>query len=85
MRNKLLKSFTNKLTSFNLKVVLTSPTKVNGFFHINDILPKMLLLGLDHKYKYRSCNDTYYDKIEDHFKVRICEYLGISQIEKEED
>ena len=44
----------------------------------------MLLLGLDHKYKYRSCNDTYYDKIEDHFKVRICEYLGISQIEKEE-
>ena len=38
----------------------------------------MLLLGLAYKRKCRGCNATYYGKTKCHFKVRICEHLGIS-------
>ena len=38
----------------------------------------MLLSGLVYKYKCGGCNATYYGKSKCHFKVRICEHLGIS-------
>ena len=38
----------------------------------------MLLSGLVYKYKCGGCNATYYGKSKRHFKVRICEPLGIS-------
>ena len=37
----------------------------------------MLLSGLVYKYKCGGCNITYYEKTKRHFKVRICEHLGI--------
>ena len=40
----------------------------------------MLLSGLVYKYKCGGCNATYYGKTKRHFKVRICEHLGISHI-----
>ena len=40
----------------------------------------MLLLKLVYKYKCGDCIAAYYGKIKQHFKVRICEYLGISHL-----
>ena len=40
----------------------------------------MLLSGLASKYKCGGCSATYYGKTKSHFKVQICEHLGISHI-----
>ena len=46
----------------------------------------MFLSGLVYKYKFGGCNAAFYGKTRRHFKVRICEQLGISHLtEKGED
>ena len=80
IRKKLQKLFSDKLTSCNLKIVFTSPVRVKSFFTFKDKLPKMLLSGLVYQYKCGGCNATYYGKTKRHFKVRICEHLGISHL-----
>ena len=80
IRKKLQKLFSDKLTSLNLKIVFTSPVKVKSFFTFKDELPKMLLSGFAYKYKCGGCSATYYGKTKHHFKVRICEHLGISHL-----
>ena len=40
----------------------------------------MLLSGLVYQYKCGGCNATCYGKTKRHFKVRICEHLGISHL-----
>ena len=40
----------------------------------------MLLSGLIYKCNCGGCNATYYGKTKHHFKVRICEHLGISHL-----
>ena len=70
-----LKEMFDKLTPCNLKIVLTSPV-----FTFKDKLPKMLLSGLVYKYECGGCNATYYGNTKRHFKVRICEHLGISHL-----
>ena len=69
--------------SCNLKIVFTSPVRVKSFFTFKDKLPKMLLSGLVYQYKCGGCNATYYGKTKRHFKVRICEHLGISHLTEE--
>ena len=80
IRKKLQKLFSDKLTSCNLKIVFTSPVRVKSFFTFKDKSPKMLLSGLVCKYKCGGCNATCYGKTKRHFKVRICEHLGISHL-----
>ena len=80
IRKKLQKLFRGELTSCNLKIVFTSPVTVKRFFTLKDKLPKILLSGLAYKYKCGGYNATYYGKTKRHFKVRICEHLGISHI-----
>ena len=65
---------------FRFENMDTSPVRVKTFFAFKDKLPKMLLLGLVYKFKWGGCNATYYGKTKHHFKVRICEYLGISHL-----
>ena len=77
---KLQKLFGGKLTSCNLKIVLTSPVRVKGFSIFKNKLPKMLLSGLVNKHKCGSCNGAYYGKTKSHLKVRFCEHLGISHL-----
>ena len=57
-----------------------SPVRVKSFLTFKDKLPKMLLSGLAYQYKCGGCNATYYGKTKRHFKVRICEHLGISHL-----
>ena len=80
IRKKLQKLFSDNLTSCNLKIVFTSPVRVKSYFTFKYKLPKMLLSGLASKYKCGGCSATYYGKTKSHFKVQICEHLGISHI-----
>ena len=80
IRKKLQKLFSDKLKSCNLKIVFASPVRVKSFFTFKDKLLKMLLSGLVYQYKCGGCNATYYGKTKRHFKVRICEYLGIPRL-----
>ena len=84
IRKKLQKLFSDKLTSYNLKIVFTSPVRVKSFFTFKGKLPKMLLSGLVYQYKCGGCNDTYHGKTKRHFKVRICEHLDISHLTEKE-
>ena len=68
------------MSSCNLKIVFTSPVRVKTFLTFKDLLTKMLFLGLVYKYKCGGCNAIYYGKTKRHFKVRICEHLGISHL-----
>ena len=77
-RKKLQKLFNDKLKSFILKLVFTSPIRVIRFFTFKGRLPKILLSGLVYQYNCGGCNATYHRKTKRHFKVRICEHLGIS-------
>ena len=43
-------------------------------------LPEMLLSGLVYQYKFGGSNVTYYGMTKRHFKVQICEHLGISHL-----
>ena len=77
---KLQKSFTNKLTSFNLTISFTSPGRVINFFTFKDNVPKILLLGLFYNCKWDGCNATYYGKTSRLFKVRIYDHFNISHL-----
>ena len=77
-QKKLQKLFNDKLTSCNLKILLTSPVRVKSFFTFKDKLPK--ILWLIYKYKCGGCSATYHGKTKRHFKVRIREHLGISHL-----
>ena len=78
---KFKRSFKNyKLMSCNLKIVFTSPVRVESFFTFKDKLPKIILSGLFYKYKCSGCNASYYGKTKHHFVVCICEHLGISHL-----
>ena len=83
IRKKLQKLFSDKLTSCNLKIDFASPVKVKSFFTFKDKLRKMLLSEHVYQYKCGGCNATYYRKTKRHFKVRICEHLGISHLTEE--
>ena len=43
-------------------------------------IPSFLRYGIVYKFQCGSCNATYYGKTKCHFKVRICEHLGISEL-----
>ena len=80
IRKKLQKLFSDQFKCCNLKIVFTSLVRIKSFFPFRYKLPKMLLSGLVYKYKCGGCNATYYGKTKRHFKVQICEYLGIPHL-----
>ena len=59
IRKKPQKLFSDKLTSCNLKIVFTSPVRVQSFFIFKDKLAKMLLSGLVYKHKCGGCDAIY--------------------------
>ena len=72
--------FSDNLTSCNSKIVFMSSVRVKNFFTFKDKLRKMLLSGLVYKYKCGGCNAICHGKTKRHFKVGICEHLGISHL-----
>ena len=75
IRENLQKLSSDKLMSCNLNIVFTSPVTVKSFLAF--IWFKMLISGLACKYKCGGCDATYYGKTKRHFKIWICEHLGI--------
>ena len=54
--------------------------KISNYFTFKDKIPSFLSSGIVYKFQYGSFNATYYGKTKRHFKVRMCEHLGISAL-----
>ena len=70
----------NKLPHCNFRIVFQSKCKLINFFVFKDKIPIFLLSGIIYKFKCGGCNATYYSTTKRHFKVRMCENLGVSAL-----
>ena len=70
----------NKLPYCNVRFVFQTKCKISNFFTFKDKIPSLLRSSVVYKFKCGSCNATYYGKTKRHFKVRMCEHLGISAL-----
>ena len=68
----------NKLPDCNVQFVFQTKCKISTFFTFKDKIPSFLRSGIVYKFQWGSCNATYYGKTKRHFKVTMCEHLGIS-------
>ena len=59
---------------------LRHPLESKAFSPLRISYLRCYLQDLFYKYKCGGCNATYYGKTKRHFKVRICEHLGISHL-----
>ena len=75
--NRIMK---NKLLYCNVQFVFQTKCKISNFFTFKDKIPLVLCSGIVYKFQCGSCNATYYGKTKRHFKVRMCEHLGISAL-----
>ena len=67
----------NKLPHCNLRIVCQTKCKLINFFTFKDKMPAFLRSGIVYKFKWGSCNATYYGKTKRHFEVGMCEHLGV--------
>ena len=70
----------NKLPYCNIRFVFQSKCKISNVFTLKDKIPSFSRSNIVYKFKCGSCNATYYGKSKRHFKVRMCEHLGISAL-----
>ena len=70
----------NKLLCCNIQFVFQTKCKISNFFTFKDKIPSFLRSGIVYKFQCGSCNATYYGKTKHHFKVRMCDHLGISAL-----
>ena len=75
--NRIMK---NKLPFCNIQFVFQTKCKISNFFTFKDKIPSFLRSGIVYKFQYGGCNAAYYGKTKRHFKVRMCEHLGISAL-----
>ena len=70
----------NKLPYCNIRFAFQTKCKISNIFTFKDKIPAFLRSGIVYKFQCGSCNGTYYGKTKGHFKVRMCEHLGISAL-----
>ena len=70
----------NKLPYCNIRFLFQIKCKNSNYFTFKDKTPLFLCSGIVYKFQCGSCNATYYGKTKRHFKVRMCEHLGISAL-----
>ena len=80
IRTRINRIMKNKLPYCNIRFVFQTKCKISNFFTFKDKIPSFLRSGIVYKFHCGSCNATYYDKTKRHFKVRMCEHLGISAL-----
>ena len=78
IRTRINRIMKNKLPYCNIRFVFQTMSKISNFFTFKDKIPSFLRSSVVYKFECGSCNATYYDKTNRHFKVRMCEHLGIS-------
>ena len=80
IRTRINRVMRNKLPHCNLRIVFQTKCKLINFFTFKDKIPVFLRSGIVYKFKCSGCNATYYGKTKHHFKIRMCEYLGVSAL-----
>ena len=75
--NRIMK---NKLPCCNIQFDFQTKCKISNFFAFKHRIPSFLRSSIVYKFQCGGCNATYYGKTKRHFKVRICEHFGISEI-----
>ena len=80
IRTRINGAMKNKLPHSNFRIVFQSKCKLINFFTFKDKIPIFLRSGIVYKFKCGGCNATYNGKTKRHFKVRICEHLGVSAL-----
>ena len=80
IRTRINRVMKNKLPHCNFRIVFQSKCKLINFFTFKDKIPIFLRSGIVYKFKCGGCNATYYGKTKCHFKVRMCEHLGVSAL-----
>ena len=70
----------NKLPHYNFRIVFQSKCKLINFYAFKDKITIFLRSGIVYKFKCDGCNATYYSRTKRHFKVRMCEHLGVSAL-----
>ena len=80
IRTRINRVMKNKLPHCNFRIVFQTKCKLINFFTFKDKIPVFLRSGIVYKFKCGGCNATYYGKTKRHFKVRMCEHLGVSAL-----
>ena len=80
IRTRINRVIRNKLLHCNLRIVFQTKCKLINFFTFKDKIPVFLRSGIVYKFKCGGCNATYYGKTKRHFKIRMCERLGVSAL-----
>ena len=75
IRTRINRIMKNKLPYCNVQFVFQTKCKISNFLHL-----KTMRSGIVYKFQWGSCIATYYGKTKRHFKVRMCEHLGISAL-----
>ena len=80
IRTRINRIMKNKLPYCNIRFVFQTKYKISNFFTVKDKIPSLVRSGIVYKFQCGGCNASYYGKTKRHFKVRICEHLGISRL-----
>ena len=80
IRTRINRVMRNELPHCNLRIVFQTKCKVINFFTSKDKIPVFLRSGIVYKFKCSGCNAIYYGKTKRHFKIRMCEHLGVSAL-----
>ena len=70
----------NKLPYWNTRLLFQTNCKISNYFTFKDKIPSFVCSGIVYNFQCGSCNATYCGKTKSHFKVRMCEHLGISAL-----
>ena len=70
----------NKLPHCKFQTVFLTKCNLIIFFTFKDKIHVFLCSGIVYIFNCGGCNATYYGKTKHHFKVRMCEQLGVSAL-----
>ena len=77
LRTCLVNSIENNLKFCKLKVIFSSPCKLNSLFRYKDSPKKKIHSDIVSRYTCSNCKITYYGKTCCHFSTRAAEHMGI--------
>ena len=80
IRTRIYRIMKNKLPYRHIRFAFQTKCKISNFFKFKDKIPSFLRSSIVYKFQCGSCNATYDGKTKHHFKVRMCEHLGISAL-----
>ena len=83
IRTRINRIMKNKLPYCNIRIVFQTKCNISNFFKFKDKIPSFLRSGIVYKFQCGCCDATSSGKTKRHFKVRMCEHLGIPALGKE--